>query len=184
MVFSSSLFLSLFLPLLLVMYFLSPRCFRNVVLLSFSLAFYAWGEPHAVWIMVVLIVVNYICSMLGGVFLFLGVVLDFGTLVFYKYLGFLVENVNSLFHLVGVVDGLPVPDIALPIGISFYVFQLVSYLVDVSRKSVPVQRNPLHFMLYVSLFPQLIAGPIVRYSTILEDIANRKLSLDNVQNGL
>lgn len=184
MVFSSSLFLTIFLPLLLAIYFLSPRCLRNVVLLSFSLVFYAWGEPHAVWVMIMLMVANYVCAMLGGWLLILGIVLDLGALFFYKYLGFAVENVNSLAGFFGVGGRFAVPDIALPIGISFYVFQLVSYLIDVRRKAVPVQKNPLDFMLYVSLFPQLIAGPIVRYSTIAADIANRALHLDNVHMGL
>ena len=184
MVFSSSVFLAVFLPLLLAIYFLSPRCLRNAVLLLFSLAFYAWGEPHAVWVMVMLMIANYVCALLGGRLLILGIVLDLCTLFFYKYLGFAVENVNSLLGFSSLGVSVAVPDIALPIGISFYVFQLVSYLIDVRRKAVAVQKNPLDFMLYVSLFPQLIAGPIVRYSTIAADISNRALHLDNVQMGL
>jgi len=146
MVFTSSVFLGVFLPLLFAVYFLANRMARPYVLLVFSLLFYAWGEPTAVVVMIALMVVNYAigwgisaCGRAGGghagrmtlpaVLLALGVVIDLGALIGYKYLGFLVENLLPVLKLCGAT--LPVPKIALPIGISFYVFQIVSYLIDV-----------------------------------------------------
>ena len=199
MVFTSSVFLGVFLPVLLAVYFLANRMARPYVLLVFSILFYAWGEPSAVVVMIALMVVNYVIGRgiaaaarrtdgadgvraLPGLLLALGVVIDLGALIGYKYLGFLVENLLPVLKLCGAT--VPVPKIALPIGISFYVFQIISYIVDVYRKEVAVQRNPFKFMLYVSLFPQLIAGPIVRYSTIAEDIENRKADFGNIVAGL
>ena len=192
MVFTSSVFLGIFLPLLLAVYSLSGRAARTYVLLVFSLVFYAWGEPSAVLVMIGLMVVNYVLALgigaargrpgASGSLLAVGVALDLGALVAYKYLGFLLTNLMPVLKGLGL--GLPVPEIALPIGISFYIFQIVSYLVDVRRGDVPPQRNPFKFMLYVSLFPQLIAGPIVRYRTIADDIENRAFDFDNVVAGI
>lgn len=192
MVFTSSVFLGVFLPLLFAVYFLANRSERILVLLSFSLLFYAWGEPSAVVVMVVLMVVNYLIGRgisaltarpsLAKALLAGGVILDLGALVGYKYLGFLAENLLPLAKFCGTT--IPVPQIALPIGISFYVFQIISYLIDVYRHDVAAQRNPFKFMLYVSLFPQLIAGPIVRYATIAQDIENRKVDFENIVSGI
>ena len=192
MVFTSTVFLGIFLPLLFALYFLANRAARPYVLLVFSLFFYAWGEPAAFVVMVALMGVNYVLGLLiaktasrGGLarlMLVLGIVIDLGALVAYKYLGFLVENLLPAIRLCG--GNLAVPKIALPIGISFYVFQILSYLVDVYRREVAAQRNPAKFMLYVSFFPQLIAGPIVRYRTIAADIENREANFDNIVAGV
>ena len=192
MVFTSPLFLGVFLPFLFAVYFLANERARTYVLLLSSLLFYAWGEPSAVVVMIALMVVNYGLARtisaaaarprLARAILGFGVAVDLGALVAYKYLGFLAENLLPVLKLCGTT--LEVPRIALPIGISFYVFQILSYLVDVYRRDVAAQRNPFKFMLYVSLFPQLIAGPIVRYSTIAEEIEDRVARFDNIVAGL
>ena len=191
MVFTSPVFLGVFLPFLFACYFFANRMARPYVLLVFSILFYAWGEPSAVVVMVALMVLNYLLALgiaaLGNrraatALLAFAVVSDLGALVGYKYLGFLAENLLPLCRLAGIEFA--VPSIALPIGISFYVFQIVSYVVDVRRGDVAVQRNPFKFMLYVSLFPQLIAGPIVRYQTIAADIENRTADFGNIVAGI
>ena len=192
MVFTSPVFLGLFLPTLFAFYFLANNTARPYVLLVFSLLFYAWGEPSAVVTMVALMVVNYVLARaiaasgerrgLAKTLLAVGVTVDLGALVAYKYLGFLAENLLPVLKTFGL--GCDVPKIALPIGISFYVFQIISYIVDVFRGTVAAQRNPFKFMLYVSLFPQLIAGPIVRYATIAQDIENRTANFENIVAGI
>ena len=192
MVFTSSIFLGVFLPLLFAVYFLTGRAARAYILLIFSLIFYAWGEPSALLVMIALMILNYIIARgigaaqknphLSGSLLTLGIIFDLGALIAYKYLGFLLTNLMPMLQGLGL--GLPVPEIALPIGISFYIFQIISYLIDVHRGEVAPQQNPFKFMLYVSLFPQLIAGPIVRYQTIANDIENRDFNFDNVISGL
>ena len=191
MVFTSAIFLGAFLPTLFAVYFLANNSARPYVLLSFSLLFYAWGEPSAIVTMVALMAVNYALARaigasgerrwLAKTLLAIGVAVDICVLVAYKYLGFLAENLMPALRAVGL--GCEVPEIALPIGISFYVFQIVSYIVDVYRGTVAAQRNPFKFMLYVSLFPQLIAGPIVRYATIAQDIENRTADFENIVAG-
>jgi len=189
MVFTSAVFLGLFLPVLFAVYFLANEKARTYVLLVFSVFFYAWGEPKAVLPMLALMAVNYLLGLAIGAakrgtfaLLAAGVTIDLAALVGYKYLGFLGANLKPLAELCGF--RLQLPEIALPIGISFYVFQILSYLVDVYRRDVPVQKNPFKFMLYVSLFPQLIAGPIVRYSTVAADIENRRADFENIVAGL
>lgn len=190
MVFSAPLFLSLFLPLLLAAYFLSKPRYRNFVLLGGSLLFYAWGEPRAVLLMIALIFINYAIGrgigMARGVsprkakgLLAFGVAFDLASIGVFKYLSFFIANLNAIPG-VNLID----PKIALPIGISFYTFQIISYLVDVYRRETDEQRNFFDFALYVSLFPQLIAGPIVRYTTICHEIRDRATRLDNVYYGL
>ena len=191
MVFTSAVFLGVFLPLLVSVYFLANTKARPYVLLVFSLLFYAWGEPSAVVIMLALMVLNYFLALgmaaagerkwLSATLLGVGVCADLGALVAYKYIGFIVSNLLPVFSFFGVK--MEVPQVALPIGISFYVFQIISYMVDVRRGTVEVQRNPFKFMLYVSLFPQLIAGPIVRYATIAQDIENRTADFENIVAG-
>ncbi len=191
MVFTSTVFLGVFLPLLLAVYFLANEKARPYVLLVFSILFYAWGEPSAVVVMLALMVLNYFLALgmsaagerkwLSAALLSAGVCADLGALVAYKYIGFIVGNLLPAFSLLGVK--VQVPQVALPIGISFYVFQIISYMVDVRRGTVEVQRNPFKFMLYVSLFPQLIAGPIVRYATIAKDMENRKADFGNIVAG-
>ena len=188
MVFSSPLFLFAFLPALLAVYFAVParaRAARNAVLLAFSLGFYACGEPRFVFVMLASIALNYGCGLLAGrertrrLGVVLASVCGIGLLVWFKYTGFLLSSVGGLFGL-----RLPVPEITLPIGISFFTFQGLSYVLDVARGTVAPQRNPLHIALYVALFPQLIAGPIVRYETIAAEIVERRESVDEMAAGI
>lgn len=186
MVFSSLVFLYLFFPLCLLAYFLVPGLKgKNGVLIAASLVFYAWGEPLYVFLLVAVAAVNYGFGRLLGrlepqsrarkTALVCAVVLDVGCLAVFKYTGLLVQSVNDLFSLT-----LPVPQIALPLGVSFYIFQTLSYVVDVYRDDVSPQKSFWKFLLYVSLFPQLIAGPIVRYRDIAAQLEHREISLQNI----
>ncbi len=189
MVFSSLSFLYLFFPLCGVLYYLwNNRTYRNTVLLCFSLVFYAWGEPRNVLLLLLASLAAYLCGLwmerLRGrpalrraVFLG-GVVLLTGNLFFFKYLNFFGDNLKLL----GI--SLSLPEIALPIGISFYTFQILSYVIDLYRGEIRLQRNFFYLTLYVSFFPQLIAGPIVRYQTIEEEILERRETLEDVVAGL
>lgn len=178
MVFSSPIFLFLFLPPALLVYYAMPkslRSWRNIWLLLISLVFYAWGEPVFVLVMLLSIGMNYILALpLAGrnrkkrrIAVTLACVLNIGLLIGFKYL-------NLLFDTVGL--GGVLPDIALPIGISFFTFQALSYVLDVYRGDAPVQTNPLDLALYIALFPQLIAGPIVRYHDVAQQIRDREES--------
>lgn len=185
MVFSSEVFLFGFLPFVLLGYCLLARfpAWRDAFLCLASLSFYAWGEPVFVFIMLGTIVLNWGIAQTMAyharrLFLLIGLVADIGILAVFKYAAFLAENVNSLFH-----TALPVPGIKLPIGISFFVFQAISYLVDVYRGTVRPQRSLQKVALYISLFPQLIAGPIVRYADIERQISLRNLSFDRYASG-
>ena len=175
MVFSSLHFLYLFLPLCVLLYFLMPSLkAKNAVLLVFSLVFYAWGEPVYVLLMLGVAAANWAFGLLmerisKKAVLIAALVFDLGCLAIFKYAGFLTENLNALTG-----AQLPVPQIALPIGISFYTFQILSYVVDVYRGNVRVQTSYPRFLLYVSLFPQLIAGPIVRYADVEKELADRR----------
>ena len=188
MVFSSSVFLFVFLPLFLLGYFIIPsRPAKNIVLLLVSLVFYAWGEPVYVVLMVVSIFVNWICSLIiesgsdrtRRLTLFTCVALNLLALGYFKYQGFLLTNINSLTGL-----SLPVRELSLPIGISFYTLQALSYVVDVYRREVPAQRSVLYLGMYVCMFPQLVAGPIVRYQTIQEQIVERHETLNDFASGM
>lgn len=185
MLFSSSIFLFLFLPALFLLYFLVPQKFRetrNNILLIASLGFYAWGEPVFVFVMIFSIIINYICGFIATKYkklgVFLAIFFGLGLLIYYKYTILIIESVNSSFGL-----NLFVPEIILPIGISFFTFQGLSYVIDVSRKDAPVQKNPLHVALYISLFPQLIAGPIVRYQTVANEIVKRNENIEEFASG-
>ena len=180
MLFSSNTFLFGFLPAVVVLYYLCPRRFRNVLLLVSSLIFYGWGEPKYVLLMLVSILLNYFCGLAAGKrqtqqrsvrgVLIVGVVLNLGMLGFFKY--------GTFFF------GSAFPDIPLPIGISFYIFQAMSYLIDVCRREVEVQKNVLTFGTYVTLFPQLIAGPIVRYRDVAEMLESRRENLPQFSRGV
>ncbi|MBR2136828.1 MAG: MBOAT family protein [Alphaproteobacteria bacterium] len=191
MVFSSAIFLSLFLPISLGLYFLAQEKLRNYVLLAASLFFYAWGEPKAALVMCGLILLTYVLALgidrtqgLTKKALFtIGVLLNLSALFAYKYWMFFLNNVNLVLENLNFAP-VSVPQIALPIGISFYVFQIISYLADVYKGEVKAQSNLSALATYVSLFPQLVAGPIVRYQTIEEDLHNRTTNLDNVFIGL
>ncbi len=188
MIFSSLIFLYLFLPLCLISYAAVKQTkIRNVILVIFSLVFYAWGEPTRIVFLLLSTVVNYLCGLGIGkyrdkigskIILGTGLVFNLGMLGVFKYSGFIMENINALFS-----ASLPVPQIAQLVGISFYTFQVLSYIVDCYWEKVEPQKNLLYFALYVSLFPQLIAGPIVRYSTIAEEIENRTVTLRDVSEG-
>lgn len=183
MVFSSSIFLFIFLPIAIIGYFMLHPKYRNPFLLIASLLFYAWGEPKFVLIMLLSIVINWLpawvigkmekCSELRKMMLIFAVAMNLAILFVFKYLNFAVANINKI------VNVLPQTNIALPIGISFFTFQGLSYVVDVYRKKVSVQKNLLNVGLYISFFPQLIAGPIVRYETIAAEINNRTTTWDD-----
>ncbi len=187
MVFSSIPFLYYFLPCVLLLYFISPKSLKNAVLMVSSLVFYAWGEPKLVVLMLLSILQGYIFGMLieksGGrrakIYLAASVAFSIGMLGYYKYADFFVENFNA-------VTGLSVPllRIALPIGISFYTFQILSYTVDVYRREVPAQRNFVNLAAYITMFPQLIAGPIVRYSDIAAQLEHREHSMEKCALGV
>lgn len=192
MVFSTLTFLCLFLPLLLITYFVSRnRLYKNIVLFVFSLVFYAWGEPLHIVLMLLAVLVAYIGGLLINRFDILGkhklkkavfvitVLLLVLNLFVFKYLNFTLENLGSAF---GVFTKFK--SIALPIGISFYTFQILSYVLDLYKKEVSVQKNYFYLALYLSFFPQLIAGPIVRYKTVEHELRHRTESWDNVVYGL
>ena len=191
MVFSSSVFIFVFLPVVLALYFLCPgRTIKNIWLLAASLVFYAWGEPVYVLLMIVSIALNWFFALLlekldssqakRKVILVITCVVNVAIIGFYKYEGFFAENINAL------AGSKLIPDLnlPLPIGISFYTLQALSYVIDVYRREVPAQRNILFLGMYVSCFPQLIAGPIVRYQTIADQIKNRRENLEDFSSGL
>lgn len=189
MVFSSLFFLFIFLPLVLLIYYLAPRCCRNLVLFAASLIFYAWGEPVYVLLMIFSALVNYFLGLLIAGYrkekntarpiLFLSIFINAGLLGFFKYYDFLLQAINSLFAVSLAAPGLP-----LPIGISFYTFQALSYIIDVYRGQVTAQRNFIAFGTYLSLFPQLIAGPIVRYQTVSKQLLQRSEGSDGFGAGV
>lgn len=178
MVFSSIVFLTRFLPLVLIVYFLVPGCmkntWRNLVLFVFSLAFYAWGEPVYIWLMLFSTIVDYVNGGIAGyfmnrqrrgiakIFVGLSVVINLSLLALFKYAG----------------------KYALPIGISFYTFQSMSYTIDVYRGKAKAEKNPINFGAYISLFPQLIAGPIVRYSDIAKQLRQRTVQMERIRYGI
>ena len=167
MVFSSLLFIYFFLPIFLICYFvIKNRKYRNLVLLLFSLIFYAYGEPIYSFLMIFSILVNYFLAILIDKYnskklFILDVIFNLGLLGIFKYFNFFVDNLNNIFNL-----NVNFINIALPIGISFYTFQILTYVIDVYKKEVPVQKNIISLGCYFCAFPQLIAGPIVRYSTV------------------
>ncbi|WMM24485.1 MBOAT family O-acyltransferase [Tissierella sp. MB52-C2] len=191
MVFSSVLFLFYFLPVVLTIYFISPRKYKNFILLVSSLFFYSWGEPKYIWIMIFSTVLDYTCGRfvhyyresgdLSKAKVWLGVSIfgNLGLLGFFKYSNFLISNINNLLGF-----NIPLLNLVLPIGISFYTFQTMSYTIDVYRGDTEVQNNIISFGTYVTLFPQLIAGPIVRYRTVAEEIDNRVESYDLFSEGI
>lgn len=190
MVFSSIEFLFYFLPLTFLLYFLSPKKLRNVILLALSLLFYAWGEFIHVFIMLGSILGNYLCGRAlikpdgepSKLVLGIGITVNLLTLIFFKYAGFLVESLNGVLQLQG--GYITPPEIALPLGISFFTFQAMSYLVDVYRKEVEPDKSLAAVALYISLFPQLIAGPIVRYKTVAEELKSRRLTVAATADGI
>ncbi len=188
MIFSSIPFLYYFLPLVLLVYFLMPWRGKNAVLLIASLIFYGWGEPKLLGLMVLTIALFYGCGLAIGrceakrwkkIWLGVSVVCGVGLLAVFKYADFFIGSFNSLTGL-----SIPLLKLALPVGISFYTFQCLSYTIDVYRGNVPAQKNPISFGAYVALFPQLIAGPIVRYVDVARELDSRTHSWENVSLGL
>lgn len=191
MVFSSLTFLFLFLPVVLIVYYLLPRAARNAWLFLASLFFYWWGEPVYLWLMIGSVLFNYLCGIgigaakkhgknaLSKLTLILCIVGDIGALGVFKYADLVVNTVNSVAG-----TGLALLKLALPIGISFYTFQALSYTIDVYRGVVPVQKNPITFGTYIALFPQLIAGPIVQYKTVEEQLSGRRESAAQFSSGV
>ncbi|MDR1952487.1 MAG: MBOAT family protein [Elusimicrobiota bacterium] len=188
MVFTSPVFLSVFLPILFAVYALSQHRFRIRILLIASLFFYSWGEPKAVLIMILIIISTWLIgskinktddTKLKKRYLILGVCINLSALIAYKYLTFILSNFNLL-HLFNI----KVPQILLPLGISFYIFQSLSYLVDVYRNKIQSSKSLINFAAYISLFPQLVAGPIVRYEAIEKSFDDRAFKTDNVFEGL
>ena len=186
MVFSSIPFLYYFLPAVLIAYFLTPRRGKNAVLLIASLLFYGWGEPRLLWLMVVTILAFYLCGLAIGksekckkLWLTVSVCVGVGLLGLFKYADFFVSSFNAVTGL-----SLPLLRLTLPVGISFYTFQCLSYTIDVYRGEVEPQKNLVSFGAYVALFPQLIAGPIVRYRDVARELETRKHCLEDVGAGL
>ena len=188
MLFSSIPFLYYFLPAVLLVYFLVPKAAKNAVLLLSSLVFYGWGEPKYVLLMIVTIAAFYICGLGIGsakreqarkLWLTVSVIIGITLLTVFKYADFFIQSFAAVTGL-----SLPLLKLALPIGISFYTFQCMSYAVDVYRGTVQPQRNPIAFGAYVALFPQLIAGPIVRYVDVARELENRSTTLEDAMAGI
>lgn len=192
MVFSGITFLYYFLPFVLLLYFCAPAKAKNGVLLFASLFFYAWGEPVYILLMLFSVLTGYLAGLLlektlkepigritpkvvltGAVGIFTGL------FIYFKYTDFMIRNINAV-----VGADIPLRHIVLPIGISFYTFQIISYLVDVYRKEVPAQKNFVSLALYIAMFPQLIAGPIVRYSAVAAQISRRKSTWEGIERGI
>ena len=189
MLFSSIPFLYYFFPAVLIIYFAVPRAFKNAVLLLASLIFYGWGEPVYLLLMVATIALFYICGLLIGkyegdrkkqkLWLTVSVAVSLAFLGIFKYADFFIDSFNAVTGL-----GIPFLRLALPIGISFYTFQCLSYTIDVYRGNVPAQKNPITFGAYVALFPQLIAGPIVRYVDVVRELETRTHTWDDFAQGM
>lgn len=186
MVFSSTIFLFAFLPIVFCIYFIADKKWKNYILLVSSLVFYVWGEFKYLYIIIVIILLNYFLSIYidkkrnkGKQLIILTVLINLSILIVFKYLVFVISNLN-------LIDGIniKIPSITLPLGISFFTFQAMSYSIDVYRKKAKVQYNLLDLALYISFFPQLIAGPIVKYSSIEFQLRNRVESLDKFTAGV
>lgn len=191
MVFSSLTFLCVFLPVVLLFYYFSKSItYKNAVLAVMSLIFYAWGEPSLLILLIAASLVNYFIALdIGGcqarqkdagakALVACAIVFDILMIGVFKYAAFTVSSVNSVFRL-----SFPIPEIGLPLGISFYTFQILTYVLDVYRKDTPVQKSYLKFITFVSMFPQLIAGPIVRYQEVAEGLDDRKVTVSDFADG-
>ena len=189
MVFSSILFIFRFLPMAMILYFLTPTKFKNLTLLIVSLIFYSWGEPKYFLIMVASIVVDYLVSRgieksrnnkkICILLLSISMIFNLGMLFFFKYFNFFIENVNNILGI-----SLKYVNITLPLGISFYTFQTMSYTIDVFLGKVKAEKNIINFGAFVCLFPQLIAGPIVKYTDINLELKHRKIDIIQIQDGI
>lgn len=195
MVFSSLEFIFRFLPLFLGIYYITPKRYRNIILLIGSIGFYTLGEPTYIFLLLTSIVANFIFANRMNktdstpssrkFWLILALVYDLGMLFFFKYINFLIENINILLKAVLHTNlSIAAVSVALPLGISFYTFQIISYIIDVYRGNIKTEKNIFLLALYLSMFPQLISGPLISYSEILKQIKGRKYSLYKVEKGL
>ena len=193
MLFTTPVFLFIFLPITLIIYFISKDKYKNVILFIASMVFYSWGGLKYLILVTILIIVNYVSGLLIEKYkdkkkkkkiIFISTLLiDLGVLFFFKYFNFAIENVNKVLNLMS-LENISIMKIALPIGISFFTFQILSYVIDVYNGKVQIQKNIINFGLYIMLFPQLIAGPIVRYIDIEKQMAERKITKDKVYQGI
>lgn len=186
MLFSSMTFVFMFLPIVCALYLLSSKRFHNPILLAASIIFYAWGEPRYLAIMLLTILINYAGAIAVEKFnshkkfwLISTIVVDLGLLIYFKYFNFIIDNINNLFH-----AHISALDVIMPIGISFYTFQALSYVIDVFRGDCKAQKDVYKLALYICLFPQLIAGPIVKYHDVAEQIEDREVNFDKVNTGV
>ena len=183
------MFLYIFLPIMLLFYFIVPSKFKNAIMILASLVFFAWGEIRYIFIMLVLAVMDFVCGKKITkyrdnkkkkiIFLMINVVVNLGILFFFKYADFIISNINNLTGL-----SIPLLNIPLPIGVSFNTFQSLSYIIDVYRGTVKCEKSFYNYLTYTTLFPQIIAGPIVRYETVDEELETKNISLDNFSAGM
>lgn len=186
MVFSSLIFIWMFLPIVFIGYIVLPNRFKNLILLLASLIFYAWGEPKYIILMICSIIINYVIGLLMDrhetkkkQLLIIGIIINIAILGYFKYFNFLIDIINLF-----IKQDLTLLDISLPIGISFFTFQILSYIIDLYRGQYKAQKNIISLSLYISFFPQLIAGPIVRYKDINEQLNNRQQTLEQIAAGI
>ena len=189
MIFSSILFIFRFLPIALILYYITPQKYKNLILTLLSLVFYSWGEGKYFLIMIASIIIDYTAGRLiyrykneikkKTIVLCISLVFNLGLLFFFKYFNFFIDNINNIFNLA--IKGVK---ITLPLGISFYTFQTMSYSIDVYRGKIVPEKNIINFAAFVTLFPQLIAGPIVKYTDINKEISRRVITKDNVEVGI
>ena len=189
MVFSSIVFLYIFLPIMLLIYFVVPRKLKNAVMILASLVFFAWGEIRYIFIMLILAVMDFFCG--KGInknegnkpkqklYLFIDIGVNLLILFFFKYADFIITNINEILN-----TQIPLLNIPLPIGVSFNTFQSLSYIIDVYRGTVKCEKSFYNYLTYTTLFPQIIAGPIVRYETVDEELETKKISMDNFSKGM
>ena len=191
MVFSSSLFLLYFLPLFLMVYYLADTRYKNGVILAFSIFFYAWGAPRFLFVILASVILDYYLSHLiynakekkKKTLLIFSVCLNVGVLLYFKYSNFFIENINDLLHNLGAAGPIKWTAVALPIGISFFTFHELSYIIDVYRGVNKPMKRIVDYAVYILLFPQLIAGPIIRYKEIANQIIDRRQA-ENIDNKL
>ena len=189
MLFSSLLFLFRFIPIFFLCYFLVPKKFRNIVLFFGSLFFYAWGEPRFVILILISILVNYIAGLfierydkqdkIRRIILIISIAYNIGSLIWFKYINFIIDNVNQIFN-----TEINLFDVTLPLGISFYTFQIMSYTIDVYRRTTKAEKSYINLGAYLCMFPQLVAGPIVMYTEVAEGLKERTYQLKNIESGL
>ena len=189
MVFSSIVFLYIFLPIMLLIYFVVPKKLKNAVMILASLIFFAWGEIRYIFIMLILAIMDFNCGKgidrnqenrsKQRVYLFIDVGVNLLILIFFKYADFIITNINAVLN-----TQIPLLNIPLPIGVSFNTFQSLSYIIDVYRGKVKCEKSFYNYLTYTTLFPQIIAGPIVRYETVDEELETKKISIDNFSKGM